>query len=201
MLAVGLDEHDGGSGPAADLHHAEAEARAVAALWPTERVDLRVGTDASWSELLTAGLTRTSVLHLATHAVVHRGASERASLRLAGNTGGQPVTLRSLAALDLEADLIYLSCCEGAKSSRPGAGLTGFARAFLAAGARTVVASTIRVDDEASRELATRFYDHWLQGESKAAALRAAQLELRDARPAWRHPYYWSFYRIIGEAD
>ncbi len=201
MLAVGLDDHGGGQSPQADLHHAEAEARAVAARWPADRVELRTGPAATWPEILSAGLARASVLHLATHAVVHQGASERASLRLAGSEDAAPVTLRSLGSLDLETDLIYLSCCEGAKTSRSGAGLTGFARAFLAAGARTVVASTIRVDDEASRELAMRFYDHWLQGLNKAAALRAAQLDLREARPAWRHPYYWSFYRIIGEAD
>jgi len=200
VLAVGLDGHGGGSDAPADLRHAEAEARAVAALWPADRVILRTGEAATWSALLAADLAEASVLHLATHAVVHQGASERASLRLAGRAGSTPVPLRSLADLDLKADLIYLSCCEGAQTSRPGAGLTGFARAFLAAGARPVIASTIRVDDEASLELARHYYTNWLQGMSKASALRAAQLALREARPAWGHPYYWSFYRIIGEA-
>lgn len=200
LLAVGLDSHAGRPGAPADLHHAEAEARAVAALWPADRVVLRTGAAADWPSLLT-DLPTARVVHLATHAVVHQGASERASLRLASDAGAAPVALRSLADLDLQADLIYLSCCEGARTSRPGAGLTGFARAFLAAGARTVVASTIRVDDEASSELARLFYTRWRDGADKASALRHAQLALRETDPAWAHPYYWSFYRIIGAAD
>ncbi len=199
VLAVGLDGHAGERDAPGDLRHAEVEARTVAALWPASRVVLRTGAAASWNALAPE-LRDASVLHLATHAVVHQGASERASLRLASDAGSAPVTLRSLADLDLQADLIYLSCCEGARASRPGAGLTGFARAFLAAGARTVVASAIRVDDEASGELARLFYAGWLAGADKASALRAAKLALREARPEWAHPYYWSFYRIIGEA-
>ncbi len=200
LLAVGLDSHAGGDGGLGDLRHAEAEAAAVAALWPAGRAVLRTGSEASWAGVLATGLDRVSALHLATHAVVHQGASKRASLRLAGPETNTPLTLRSIADLNLQADLIYLSCCEGARLSRGGAGLTGFARAFLAAGARTVIASSIRVDDEASLALARNFYGHWLAGKSKAAALRAAQLELRAARPKWRHPFYWSFYRIIGAA-
>ena len=62
-----------------------------------------------------------------------------------------------------------------------------------------MLASPIRVDDEAGAALAESFYRHWLQGTEKAEALRAAQLDLRLNHPRWSHPYYWAFYRLIGE--
>jgi len=192
LLAVGVDGL-AGSGSGA-LRHAEAEARAVAALWPAGRSALRIGAEASGA--LTQG--GFDVLHVASHAVVHQGLPSRASLRLAGLEGGTPVTIADLKSLRLDAELIYLSCCEGATRHAAGAGLLDFARAFMAAGVRTVIASTARVDDEASRYLAERFYRHWLAGEDKPAALRSAQLDVREARARWRHPYFWAFYRVIG---
>lgn len=203
LLAVGLDSGTGGTGGEENqlrLRHAEAEAAQVAALWPAERVVLKVGEEAAWDRIAATALDRFGVIHIASHAVVHQGLPARATLRLAGGDEPAPLTITSVAALKLDADLIYLSCCEAARRvSRPGAGLMNFARAFLRAGSRSVIASTIRVDDEASHYLAGRYYHHWLAGKNKAAALRAAQLDLRAADPRWRHPYFWAFYRLIGQ--
>jgi CHAT domain-containing protein len=73
-----------------------------------------------------------------------------------------------------------------------------FAGAFLRTGAEAVIASTLTVDDEASSYLAGRFYHHWLGGASKAVAMRLAQLDVRDHTDRWRHPYFWAYYRLIG---
>jgi CHAT domain-containing protein len=82
--------------------------------------------------------------------------------------------------------------------SEVGTGLQDFAQAFRSAGAKTVIAPIMRIDDEAALFLATQFYKHWSDGLSKPQALRAAQLDLRRARPPWQHPYFWAFYRLIG---
>jgi CHAT domain-containing protein len=74
----------------------------------------------------------------------------------------------------------------------------GLARSFLAAGAHAVIAPSTRIEDEAARQLAGRFYGHWLEGLSVEAALRRAQLDLRDGGARWAHPYYWAFYQTIG---
>jgi CHAT domain-containing protein len=63
-----------------------------------------------------------------------------------------------------------------------------------------VIASSVRIEDEASREMAERFYRHWLSGKSRASALRDAQLEMRD-RDQWEHPFYWSFLRVLVAGD
>jgi hypothetical protein len=204
LLAIGDDRPVPASagGPAlSSLRHAEAEARRIAALWPPGRGALRLGGagDPPGGSRAGEDWSAYGVIHLATHAVVHQGGPDRSTLWLAGREDGLPLTIPDVASLRLRADLVYLSCCEAA-TRLAGGGVTDFARAFARAGARTIIASTIPVDDEAAGYLAERFYVHWLSGMGRAAALRAAQLDTRT-RPAWGHPAYWAFYRLMGEGD
>jgi CHAT domain-containing protein len=67
------------------------------------------------------------------------------------------------------------------------------------AGAESLVASLWKVDDDATRELMVRFYRNVLdQGESPAAALRSAQIEMWR-QPDWRAPYNWAAFVHQGE--
>ena len=70
----------------------------------------------------------------------------------------------------------------------------GIVRGFMYAGAKWVVASLWKVDDDATGELMSRFYLEMLeQHRSPAAALREAQLALwRQDR--WRPPFYWAAF-------
>lgn len=195
LLALGVD----GSAAAeasglASLHHAEREAREIGDLWPAGRVDLHVGSDVAPTGIAPQDLERYDTIHVASHALVYRGAPEQTSLLLAG-TVDAPLTASRIGRLDLDADLIFLSCCEAAEGYAPGGGSAHaeLARSFLDAGARTVVAPSVRIDDEAARRLAGRFYVHWLSGMTVPEALRRAQLDLRDGDPRWAHPFYWSF--------
>ncbi|MBC8423757.1 CHAT domain-containing protein [bacterium] len=205
LLAIGLDADIESNRPAQDvvaLRHAEEEVGRIAALWPAEGVELALGEDALWQRVAARGLDRFGVIHLATHAAASQGLPARSTLRFAGGGASSRLTIPEIGRLELDADLIYLSCCEASrKLSGTGRGLMDFAGAFLQAGARSVIASTLRVDDEASSHLACRFYHHWLDGKSKADALRAAQQDLRAADARWRHPYFWAFYRLIGCPD
>ena len=70
-------------------------------------------------------------------------------------------------------------------------------RAFLAAGAASLVGSYWAVDDASTRRLMTRFYTALQQGEGKAAALRLAQLDLLGD-PLLAHPYYWAPFFLVG---
>ncbi len=46
------------------------------------------------------------------------------------------------------------------------------------------------------------FYKNLKQGMSKDDALRQAKLELlRGQQPAWRHPYYWAPFVLVGESN
>src|SRR5205085_9833483 len=104
--------------------------------------------------------------------------------------------------LRLTADLVVLSACQtGLGNDVKGEGLIGLTRGFMYAGAKGVVASLWKVDDEATAELMKRFYaGMFTQGLTPAAALRQAQLEMWQSR-RWHEPYYWAAFVIQGQYD
>jgi len=192
LLALGYDDPGGGR----PLRGPEAEAHAIAAVWPGESATALTGPAATWSALSARDLGAVQALHVASHASVAEGLPGQSTLRLAG-AGAEPITIPDVRELALGADLVYLSACEGSRVVLDnGTGLGSFARAFLQAGAGAVVASTRRVDDAAAVELARAFYARWADGGGLAAALRAAQLAVRDGADGWRHPYYWAHYQL-----
>ena len=201
LLALGVDGGDGRLGAGLEaLHHAEREARDIYELWPAGHADLRVGTAADWRALDAEELSMYAVIHIASHALAYQGMADKTTMLLAGS-GGDPLTSAEIGQLDLNADLVFLSCCEAAEGVRRGVGPAhaGLARSFLSAGAGAVIAPCTRVEDEAARDLAERFYQHWLLGLPVEAALQRAQLDIRDRGPKWTHPYYWAFYQAIGQ--
>lgn len=203
LLALGSDGtvNSGDGADSEKLRYAEEEARAIVSMWPSPKSTLRLGGEATWDRIRIAGLDTYGIIHIASHAVVHQGLPSRASLRLAGGTAHEtPLTIAAVQKLELHTELIYLSCCEAAKRHGRRSGLMDFARAFLGAGTRAVIASPLRIDDEAARYLAEHFYRHWLDGASMAEALQAAQRDVRAAKPLWQHPYFWGFHRLIGHA-
>jgi CHAT domain-containing protein len=55
------------------------------------------------------------------------------------------------------------------------------------------------VNDKATADLMTKFYERMLkQGQSPAAALRAAQVEMWKQKQ-WQSPYYWAAFTMQGE--
>jgi len=99
-------------------------------------------------------------------------------------------------------ELVVLSACEtGLGENRAGEGVFGLRRAFQEAGAEAVLMSLWSVPDEETKELMELFYTHWLNGEEKHAALRAAELDERE-RVKKRYgrdlPYYWGAFVLVG---
>ncbi|GMT98395.1 tetratricopeptide repeat protein [Corallococcus caeni] len=127
----------------------------------------------------------------------------RSGLLLAGETEQKStsdsalVTALELAGLDLwGTQLVVLSACDtGRGAVRRGQGVYGLRRAFLVAGAETVVMSLWKVDDATTRTLMETYYRHLLGGEGLATALREAMRELRKAQP---HPHYWAPFIAMG---
>jgi CHAT domain-containing protein len=91
------------------------------------------------------------------------------------------LTAEEVAALDLSGtELVVLSACEtGRGEVAGGEGVFGLQRAFGLAGARAVIASLWQVDDEATRQLMTSFYESlWRRGMGPLEALRQSQLHI-----------------------
>jgi len=104
--------------------------------------------------------------------------------------------------LKLNADLVVLSACEtGLGKVVKGEGIVGLSRSFLYAGAKNMMVSLWRVNDEATKELVVDFYHKLEKGRnvSKAEALRKAKLAfLKDKKYAM--PYYWNGFVLISNS-
>ena len=139
------------------------------------------------------------ILHLATHAISnpHDGLESRFYL---WGEDGQPtsVTAGDISRQDLNAELVTLSACETSRGGQNTVeGTIGLTRAFLAAGARTVVASNWAVDDRATAEMMATFYDHVALGEAPHQALRAAREAYLEDHPN-AHPSRWAAFEAFG---
>ena len=190
------------------LPWARREVAAVrAALGPD--TTLLTGGDAS-EAAVRAALAGRRVLHFATHGVVSNAATSPSFLALHPSSDGDGRLLADeVYDLRLDADLVVLSACRSALGPVEGDGVIGFARAFLSAGARTVVAAQWDVSDRVSYDVMREFYARRAQGASKSAALRGAQLAvlralragtIRDGGVALPEtPRLWAGFVLTGE--
>lgn len=93
-------------------------------------------------------------------------------------------------------DLVVLSACEtGLGEIANGEGVYGLQRAFLVAGAKVLIMSMFKVDDEATQKLILNFYKKWLTTNNMRQSFIDAKKELRVEYP---EPYYWGPFMMIG---
>jgi len=149
---------------------------------------------------LLAAFGRYPVIHLACHGASSSDtydAVESSSLEL---FPPDRLTARDvlLGGVRLRADLVFLNACQSGNfrmSTRTEA--DGFWRAFLVAGATSLIATLIKVDPEAAETLAFGFYEAWLGGAPKGEALQRAQLA---AIARGDCPDHWAAHILIGDA-
>jgi len=95
-----------------------------------------------------------------------------------------------------QTDLVILSACEtGLGDLQVGEGVYGLQRAFIVAGARTLIMSMFKVSDEATRKLMVTFYKKWLETGKKRESFVAAKKELRNE---FKEPIFWGAFIMIG---
>ena len=179
------------------LPGAEAEAKAVAAMFPAERSVLLLGSDATRSEV-EQKMPQFGIVHLATHGLADADNPYESFVAL-GDLGAESGLLKAaqVARMRLPADLVCLSACQTGLGRISGEGMLGLSRAFLTAGARAVLVSLWSVNDAATAELIRVFYQGYLAVDDKALALQQAMRALRT-QPEYEHPRYWAPFVLVG---
>jgi CHAT domain-containing protein/tetratricopeptide (TPR) repeat protein len=199
---------------------------------------LLVGPEASEQELVqlaeTGALREYVSMHFATHALMDDEYPERSALVL--SQVGLPDPLEAVMAgkriydglatskeivmeWELDADLVTLSACEtGLGKKVGGEGYIGLSHAFFQAGARSVLVSLWKVEDQATSMLMKRFYENYFgkykgkrngkrkRAMPKAEALREAKYWLKtftdeSGQKPYEHPYFWSSFILMGRGD
>ena len=93
-------------------------------------------------------------------------------------------------------DLVVLSACEtGLGDLEAGEGVYGLQRAFLVAGAKVLIMSMFKVDDDATQKLMLIFYQKWLNSGNLRQSFIEAKKELRVD---YSDPIYWGAFMMIG---
>lgn len=199
--------HDAGlSGALPRLPFTRGEANAILAVIPPAEGKEALDFDASRATLEDPSLQDYRIVHLATHGFLNSVRPELSGIVLSlvdrnGRDDRGFLTTADVFNLRLAADLVVLSGCRTALGREiKGEGLVGLTRGFMYAGARSVLASLWKVDDESTAALMAAFYRAMLGPArlSPPAALREAQLELRAQR-RWGRPYHWAPFQLQGE--
>jgi CHAT domain-containing protein len=194
----------------APLAASAEEARAIKGLFP--EAALLTGSHATKATLQHAEAP--SILHIASHGFFlqdgERGSAEnpllRSGLALAGANAArgsqEDGILTALEASGLNlwgTKLVTLSACDtGVGEVRDGEGVYGLRRAFVLAGAETVVMSLWPVSDYIARETMVAYYTGLRAGLGRGDALRQAKLAMLK-RQGRQHPFYWASFIQSGE--
>jgi CHAT domain-containing protein len=173
--------------------------------------DLHLGAAASETNVKRARLADYRIVYFATHGLVAGDVEELGEPALVLSLPKEPsehddglLTAGEVAQLKLNADWVVLSACNTAAGDRIGGeALSGLARAFFYAGARTLLVSHWTVDSQAAARLTTATFDVMASqpGIGRAEALRRAMLAyLGDpSDPQNAYPAYWAPFALVGE--
>ncbi|HSS49234.1 MAG TPA: CHAT domain-containing protein, partial [Thermoanaerobaculia bacterium] len=194
----GLTEPEHRSFP--PLLYSEQEVKAIAKLFADDQVELYLGDSATKENVLGNPLVeRARRVHFATHGFVDETRPERSALVLTPSAGQDGyLTVAEIFNMKLRADLLVLSACEtGLGKEVGGEGIVGLTRAFLYAGAKSLIVSLWPVVDRPTADLMRNFYQSLDTTGSKVEALRKAKLDMiRGGQP---NPYLWAPFILSGD--
>ena len=187
----------------ADLPASGDEVRIAEVHFPKSASTVLNGSAATESAFKRLPLRDYRVIHLAVHGFADPVFPDRAALvLLTDRAAGDDGFLQSSEVADLRfnADLVVLSACETAVGALEGEeGIANLSRAFLLAGARTVISTLWQVDDDASLFLMKHFYAHLAEQKTPAYALTAAKRDFLRTFGNKAAPFDWAAFGAEGE--
>ena len=180
------------------LKWAEKEVQMIGEILQTAPL---IGKQATKDEVLRR-ISSVALVHIAAH-----GKMETGEIALAPNTTRSSVnparedyllTMKDVLKAQIRARLVVLSCCHSARGEIKAEGVVGIARAFLGAGARSVLVSLWAIDDEATMEFMKFFYGQLVKGGSASEALNKAMKSMRES-DRFSAVKYWAPFVLIGD--
>ena len=187
-----------GKKPLEQLEWAEKEVQMIGKILQTVPL---VRKQATKDEVLTR-ISSVALVHIAAH-----GNMETGEIALAPNTArSSPIpekedyllTMKDVLKAQIRARLVVLSCCHSARGEVKPEGVVGIARAFLGAGARSVLVSLWAIDDEATMDFMKVFYRQLVHGRSASEALNEAMKSRRES-DRFSAVKYWTPFVLMGD--
>ncbi|XP_068680149.1 tetratricopeptide repeat protein 28-like [Montipora foliosa] len=159
------------------------------------------GKSATKAEVL-KNMKSVALVHIAAH-----GCQKTGEIASAPNTERKSpipneedyiLKMSDIKTISVRARLVVLSCCHSGRGEVKSEGVVGIARAFLCAGARSVLVSLWAIDDEVTLLFMRSFYQHLVDGKSASAALQQAIKSLRESKQycAIKH---WAPFVLVGD--
>ncbi len=188
-----------------------------AVVGPGDRSVVLSGADATEARVRAAAASDSyRFVHFATHGLIDDNRPDYSALALTRpgastennavrETGPGEGLLQASEIFNLpfSSELVVLSACEtGLGQLVQGEGMVGLTRAFMYAGAESVMASLWAVADESTAELMSAFYAYAAggrQSHTTAEALRRAKLDMTSSE--WAHPFHWAPFILTGRTD
>ena len=179
------------------LPGAEEEVKMIGEILNVEPL---IGKNATKDQVLRR-LNSVSLVHIAAH-----GSAKRGEILLSPNLDSSKrpkekdflLTMTDVLNAKLEAKLVVLSCCHSGRGNIKAEGVVGIARAFLGAGARSVIASLWAINDEATRAFMRHFYENLVKGQSASKSLHEAMKIMRESDD-FKAVVYWAPFMLIGD--
>ena len=187
-----------GCKPFPQLPGAEEEVKMIGQILNIEPL---TGKNATKDRVL-SGLNSVSLVHIAAH-----GRTETGEIILSPNFSSSAkrpkekdflLTMADVLDAKVHAKLVVLSCCNSGRGKIKVEGVVGIARAFLGAGARSVIATLWEVDDKATLAFMRHFYEHLVAGQSASKSLHQAMKWMRESEK-FNAVKHWAPFVLIGD--
>lgn len=191
------------------LRESAGELRQIAQTLKAPESDVILGAQATEKRVRSTDLSQYRVVAFATHGLLPgelkcKGEPALALTPPATGSADEDGLLDAseVAQLKLDADWVVLSACNTAApdGGLGGQSLSGLARAFFYAGARSLLVSHWAVASQPTVILTTTLFEAYTRDATlgRAAALRTAQAKLQGD-PATSHPAFWAPFVLVGD--
>ena len=147
-------------------------------------------------------ISSVAVIHIAAH-----GCMETGEIALSPNPKRRSqipaeedyiLTMFDVMSVKLRAKLVVLSCCYSGRGEIKAEGVVSIARAFMGAGARSVLVTLWAIDDEATLEFMKNFYHNLVEGRSASESVNHAMKFLKESEK-FSDVKYWAPFTLIGD--